>query len=59
MSWIKNIRAMKRVQDDNDATELASLDKKARFLVASFETEHRQIGALILRLSALLRGIGV
>ncbi len=55
----KNIRAMKRVQDDNAATQLASLDKQARFLAARFETEHPQIGALILRLSALLQGMGV
>ena len=55
----KNIRAMKRVQDDNASTELASLDRQARFLAARFETEHPQICTLIRRLSALLQGMGV
>ena len=55
----KKIRAMKQVQNDNAATELASLDRKARFLAAKFESEHPQIGALIMRLSTLLQGIGV
>ncbi|MCZ4053028.1 DUF4404 family protein [Oxalobacter sp. OxGP1] len=55
----KNIRAMKRAQNDNAATELASLDRQARFLAARFETEHPQIGALIQRLSVLLQGMGM
>lgn len=55
----KNIRAMKRVRDDNAATELASLDRQARFLAARFEAAHPQIGALVMRLSALLQGMGM
>ena len=55
----KNIRAMKQAQNDNAATELASLDRQARLLAAHFETEHPQIGALVLRLSALLQGMGL
>ena len=55
----KNIRAMKAVQKENGATELAELDKQARLLAARFETKHPHVGGLIMQLSNILQSMGV